>query len=69
MLDVAGMGIAVLFGIFMFVIFLWSLIWSYGDAESRGKSGCLVVLLVLLLSWPVGLLVWFVFRPDKKDMY
>lgn len=43
-----------------------SLIWVYRDAEKRGKSGVLVVLLVLLLDWPISLLLWLVFRPDQR---
>lgn len=45
-------------------LFIWSLVWVYSDAERRGKSGCLVVLLVLLSSWPISLLLWIVSRPD-----
>ncbi|MFU8771150.1 MAG: hypothetical protein ACNA8H_01885 [Anaerolineales bacterium] len=42
-----------------------SAFWAMGDAERRGKSGCLVALLVLLLAWPAGLIVWLVFRPPE----
>lgn len=45
-------------------LLIWSLVWVYGDAERRGKSGCVVVLLVLLSSWPVSLLLWIVSRPE-----
>lgn len=48
-------------------LLIWSLIWVYGDAERRGKSGWLVVLLVLFLDWPISLLVWLVFRPEVKS--
>ena len=54
-------------GIVILGLFIWSLVWVYGDAEKRGKSGCLVALLVFLLEWPVSLLVWPVFRPDIKN--
>ena len=58
-------GIAVMLVIALFVsIPLLTAIWAYGDAERRGKSGCLVSILVLFLSWPLGLILWFVFRPD-----
>jgi hypothetical protein len=53
-------------GLVILGLLVWSLIWVYGDAEKRGKSGCLVVLLVFLLDWPVSLLVWLVFRPEIK---
>jgi hypothetical protein len=43
-----------------------SAFWAYDDAERRGKSGCLVALLVLFVSWPVGLILWLVFRPEPR---
>ena len=49
-------------------LLVWSLIWAYKDAEKRGKSGWLVVLLVLLMNWPISLLMWLVFRPDVKTV-
>ena len=49
-----------------FGVYIWSVIWSYADAEKRGKSGCLVALLVAFASWPLGLLIWFVARPDER---
>lgn len=45
-------------------IYVASIVWAYRDAESRGKSGCLVAVLVMFLSWPIGLLAWIIFRPD-----
>lgn len=44
-------------------VYGWSIVWSYSDAESRGKSGCLVAILVALFSWPFGLIAWVLFRP------
>jgi len=58
--------LAILFVIGLLCVYIWSIVWAYHDAQARGKSGCLVVLLVFLLSWPVGLIVWLVFRPEKK---
>jgi hypothetical protein len=52
-------------GMVLFLIYLYSIIWSYADAEERGKPGCLVALVVALLSWPLGLILWVVFRPEK----
>jgi hypothetical protein len=51
-----------LFSIAIFISYIWSIFWSYIDAESRGKSGCAVALLIMLLSW-VGILIWIIFRP------
>jgi len=50
-----------------FILYVWSIIWAYKDANERGKSGCLVALLVFLLSWPVGLVIWRIFRPAKVN--
>ncbi|HRI88371.1 MAG TPA: hypothetical protein PLJ47_09305 [Candidatus Hydrogenedentes bacterium] len=47
-------------------IYIASVIWSYTDAERRGKSGILVALLVLLLVWPAGLIVWLLIRPNGR---
>ncbi len=64
--DFLGTFFAVIVGLIFVGLMIWSLIWVYGDAEKRGKSGCLVALLVFLLSWPVSLLLWVVFRPEHK---
>jgi hypothetical protein len=57
-------AVALILSVALFVIYVWSILWAYGDAERRGKSGCLVGLLVALLSWPLGLVLWIVFRPE-----
>lgn len=48
----------------LIVLFFWSLAWVYGDAENRGKSGCLITLLVFFIAWPFGLLIWACARPE-----
>lgn len=55
----------VLFIVAYLALVIGFIIWAYGDAERRGKSGCLVLLLVLL-SFPLGLIIWLIFRPEKK---
>jgi hypothetical protein len=45
------------------ILYVWSIIWAYRDAERRGKPGWMVALLVALLSWPLSLIIWFLFRP------
>jgi hypothetical protein len=69
--EAVARGIGAIF-LFLFAfaglaLLIVSLVWAYTDAERRGKSGCLVALLVLLLNWPVSLLLWLVFRPERKD--
>ncbi len=61
MFSLGGGGIVL--GLAVTLLWLWSIIWAYGDAERRGKSGFLVALLVALCSWPVGLVLWLIFRP------
>ncbi len=60
----AGDKLAVLLGL----LFVASIAWAFWDARSRGKSGCLVALLVALLAWPISLIVWLVFRPELPKM-
>jgi hypothetical protein len=48
------------------VLFIYSIAWAAADANSRGKSGFLVGLLVFLVHpWPLGLILWLVFRPER----
>lgn len=54
-----------LFSLLGTVLYIATIIWSYGDAAKRGKSGCLVALLVAFLAWPLGLVVWLVVRPES----
>jgi hypothetical protein len=58
--------LAIPFFIVILALLIWSLVWVYRDAEKRGKSGLLVAIMVFLLSWPISLLVWLVFRPEEK---
>ncbi|HUW62042.1 MAG TPA: hypothetical protein VMZ06_13660 [Candidatus Bathyarchaeia archaeon] len=50
----------------VFTLFVYSIVWAYRDAEARGKSGTLVALVVALVQWPGGLILWLVFRPDSR---
>jgi formate hydrogenlyase subunit 4 len=43
-------------------------VWVYRDAESRGESGALWTLIVLLTS-VVGLLVWLIVRSSKPRRF
>jgi hypothetical protein len=59
-----GWVIPVVIAVLTILVFAWSLVWVYGDAEHRGKSGCLVLLLIVILGWPLALVAWLVFRPE-----
>jgi len=64
----AALGLGALSGLccfFIFIPFIIGLliaIWVYKDAEKRGKSGVLWLLLVWL-TFPIGLIIWLVVRP------
>ena len=51
--------------IIWFLIGLVCSIWATIDASNRGKSGCLVFLLVFLLG-PIGLIIWLLIRPEER---
>lgn len=63
-LPIVFIIVALLIGLVFFVIYIVSLVWVYRDAERHGKSGIVVALLVALISWPIGLVVWLLVR-DK----
>ena len=48
-----ALGIIVLFILFALfaAAYIYSGVWAYHDAESRGKPGCLVAFLVLAWFW------------------
>jgi hypothetical protein len=64
--GIVGGLIGLCIGLPILVVYIYSIIWAYGDAEKRGKSGCLVALLVFLVTWPVGLIIWLLIRPEGK---
>jgi hypothetical protein len=47
-------------GIF-FLLYIGSLIWVFTDSQSRGKTGC-IWLLLAMFTWPIGLIAYFVVR-------
>jgi hypothetical protein len=57
--------LAAIIGLGVLALYVFSIMWAFNDAEDRGKSGCLVAILVAFLSWPIGLVAWFIFRPDR----
>jgi len=48
----------------MFVIGILIAVWVYRDAQSRGMSGVLWLIVVILLSW-IGLIIYLVVRSPK----
>jgi hypothetical protein len=58
--------VGIVFLIAIFGLWAWSVTWAMGDAERRGKPGCLVGAFVGLVSWPLSLLMWIVVRPEDR---
>jgi hypothetical protein len=67
----AGAAVCFLFVIIWFVVFILIGIWVYKDAEKRGKSGILWLVIVILLGI-VGIIIWLAVRPpiggEKKEI-
>ncbi len=57
--------LSTLFGAFIALLVLLTTLWAFFDARERGRSGCLVSLLVFFLLWPLGLILWIVLRPPR----
>jgi antibiotic biosynthesis monooxygenase (ABM) superfamily enzyme len=61
-----GLFIWKILAVAMLILYPVSLIWAYRDAERRGKEGLLLTLLVAI-TFVIGLLVWFVVRPERQE--
>jgi hypothetical protein len=66
-----GLGLAAcgIWIIIWFVIFILIAIWVYRDAEKRGSSGALWLIVVIILGI-IGLIIWLIVRPPiggKKE--
>jgi hypothetical protein len=59
--DIFGSIFALLCGGTFFILFITSLFWAYNDANNRGKSGCIWIL-IIWFTWPFGLLAYLVLR-------
>lgn len=57
----------VLCGAAFLVLFAVSLVWVYRDAEARGKTGCLW-LLIVYFTWPFGLLAYVLLRDQTVQL-
>lgn len=49
------------------LIYIGSLSWLYHDVKDRGGPALVIVLLVAFFAWPLGLLIWWIFRPKKTS--
>ena len=60
-------GLFCLIPVIFFLIAIFLAVWVYKDAEKRGKSGALW-LIIVLISGIIGLIIWFIVRPDMSEV-
>jgi hypothetical protein len=63
LLPMFGLGVLVALAI---GLYLYTIIWAAMDAKARGASWLLAAILVAFLSWPLGLVIWLLFRPKPS---
>jgi len=61
-------GVFCLVWVVMFIIWIAIGIWMYKDAEKRGKSGALWLIIGLLFGI-IGLIIWVLVRPPEASFY
>ena len=64
----AASGICCFAWIIPIIIWIAIGVWLYKDAESRGKSGALW-LIIGLIAGIIGLIIWLIVRPPKPEFY
>ena len=50
----------------VFILMCYTFFKLYRDAESRGKSGIVAILFILICGWPLSFIWWYWLRPEKK---
>lgn len=60
-------GTMCLIPVIFFIIAIFIAVWVYKDAEKRGKSGALW-LIIVLITGIIGLIVWLLVRPDMSEV-
>ncbi len=61
-----GAGLLCFLPIVWFIVSILLCIWVYRDAESRGMSGVLW-LIVVLIAGIIGLIIYLIVRKDKRS--
>lgn len=63
-----GLGVvALMIALIGLVLYIWSIVWVYKDANRRNKPGLIIALLIALFAWPLGLVLWLIIRPDHTQ--
>ena len=50
-------------GVLLASVYVVSVVWAAMDAANRGARWYLVGLSVALGAWPIGLILWLIYRP------
>lgn len=61
-LEGVSLIVAVVVGLVILGLYIWSIVWAYKDAKRRDQYPILVALMVAFLSWPLGLIIWILIR-------
>jgi hypothetical protein len=64
--SATGVVIVSLITFFLFFAAIFSVIWVFFDARARQKSGCIAIILILLVGWPLSFIWWFWLRPPLE---
>ena len=62
MFGVGLLAFCAIIAIIWFIVFILIAIWVYKDAEKRGKSGVLWLIIVIILGL-IGIIIWLAIRP------
>jgi len=57
-------ALCIIFFVIWFIIFIAIAIWVYKDAEKRGSSGALW-LIIVIITGIIGIIIWLIIRPKK----
>ena len=57
-----GLALCAVIALIWFIVFIAIAIWVYKDAEKRGSSGALWLVIVILLGI-IGIIIWLIVRP------
>jgi uncharacterized membrane protein YhaH (DUF805 family) len=70
--DLGGLwlfsGLLCFIPVILFIISIAIAVWMYRDAEKRGKSGALWLIIELLFPI-IGLIIWLIVRPPEPSFY
>jgi len=66
-IGILGGAACLAFGLVWFIIWILIAVWVYKDAEKRGKSGVLWLIVVILLGL-IGIIIWLIVRPPIQQM-